>query len=125
MGREAVDRNRLAVGHLLHHPRRRCCSGGIRLAICPNWLRPLLLRDCGGKRVLWEEIVLPLGSLVLHLLLRGLVFRLRVLDDGAELVAGGLEPPVGVGNGYFVKPTVFIVNDPKAAIAQEEIFGPY
>jgi aldehyde dehydrogenase (NAD+) len=47
------------------------------------------------------------------------------IDDGAELVAGGLEPPVGVGNGYFVKPTVFIVNDPKAAIAQEEIFGPY
>jgi aldehyde dehydrogenase (NAD+) len=48
----------------------------------------------------------------------------RGIDDGAELVTGGLAPPVGVGNGYFVKPTVFIVDDPKAAIAQEEIFGP-
>jgi aldehyde dehydrogenase (NAD+) len=48
----------------------------------------------------------------------------RGLDEGAELVTGGLEPPVGVGDGYFVKPTVFIVKDPKAAIAQEEIFGP-
>ncbi|MFM0347847.1 aldehyde dehydrogenase family protein [Paraburkholderia sp. RL17-347-BIC-D] len=48
----------------------------------------------------------------------------RGIDDGAELITGGLEPPVGVGNGYFVKPTVFIVNDPKAAVAQEEIFGP-
>jgi betaine-aldehyde dehydrogenase len=47
------------------------------------------------------------------------------LDEGAELVAGGLEPPEGVpAGGYYVRPTVFgkVRND--MTIAQEEIFGP-
>jgi len=48
----------------------------------------------------------------------------RGIEDGAELVTGGAETPQGVGGGYFVKPTVFVVDDPKATIAQEEIFGP-
>ena len=48
----------------------------------------------------------------------------RGIEDGAELVTGGAEAPQGVGGGYFVKPTVFVVDDPKSTIAQEEIFGP-
>ena len=47
------------------------------------------------------------------------------LDEGAELVAGGAEPPEGVpARGYYVRPTVFgkVRND--MTIAQEEIFGP-
>ncbi len=47
------------------------------------------------------------------------------VDEGAELVAGGAEPPEGVpGGGYYVRPTVFgkVRND--MTIAQEEIFGP-
>jgi len=48
----------------------------------------------------------------------------RGIDEGAELVTGGPDAPPGVGGGYFVKPTVFVVDDPKATIAQEEIFGP-
>ncbi|MFZ4758982.1 MAG: aldehyde dehydrogenase family protein, partial [Burkholderiaceae bacterium] len=40
----------------------------------------------------------------------------RGIDDGAELVTGGAETPQGVGGGYFVKPTVFVVDDPKATI---------
>jgi betaine-aldehyde dehydrogenase len=47
------------------------------------------------------------------------------LAEGAELVAGGAEPPEGVAaGGYFVRPTVFgrVRND--MTIAQEEIFGP-
>src|SRR5688572_18828353 len=47
------------------------------------------------------------------------------LDEGAELVAGGVEPPEGVpAGGYYVRPTVFgqVRND--MTIAQEEIFGP-
>src|SRR3954468_16001556 len=47
------------------------------------------------------------------------------LAEGAELVAGGAEPPEGVpSGGYYVRPTVFgkVRND--MAIAQEEIFGP-
>jgi acyl-CoA reductase-like NAD-dependent aldehyde dehydrogenase len=48
----------------------------------------------------------------------------RGIDEGCELVTGGAEPPQGVGGGYFVKPTVFVVADPKATLAQEEVFGP-
>ncbi len=45
--------------------------------------------------------------------------------EGAQLLAGGAEPPEGVpAGGYYVRPTVFgkVRND--MAIAQEEIFGP-
>jgi betaine-aldehyde dehydrogenase len=47
------------------------------------------------------------------------------LEDGAELVTGGVEPPAGVAaGGYFVRPTVLGKVDPKSTIGQEEIFGP-
>jgi betaine-aldehyde dehydrogenase len=47
------------------------------------------------------------------------------IEEGAELVTGGAEPPDGVApGGYFVKPTVFGKVDPRSTIAQEEIFGP-
>lgn len=48
----------------------------------------------------------------------------RGIDDGARLVIGGLEPPAGMTEGYFVAPTVFSEVDPNSVIAQEEIFGP-
>ncbi len=38
-----------------------------------------------------------------------------------RLVAGGAAAP---GNGFFIEPTVIADVDPKAAIAQQEIFGP-
>ncbi len=44
--------------------------------------------------------------------------------EGAELLAGGPDAPEGLAKGYYVKPTVFGKVDPKATIAQEEIFGP-
>jgi acyl-CoA reductase-like NAD-dependent aldehyde dehydrogenase len=46
------------------------------------------------------------------------------LDGGARLLCGGLEPPEGLEQGYFVRPTVFSDVDPDSVIAQEEIFGP-
>ena len=47
------------------------------------------------------------------------------LAEGAELVAGGAEPPEGVPQGgYYVRPTVFGRVKNSMAIAQEEIFGP-
>jgi 1-pyrroline-5-carboxylate dehydrogenase len=42
-------------------------------------------------------------------------------SEGGKLVAGGKVDPA---NGYFVEPTVIADVDPKATIAQEEIFGP-
>jgi aldehyde dehydrogenase (NAD+) len=46
------------------------------------------------------------------------------IEEGAKLVAGGVEKPEGYEKGYYVKPTVFadVTND--MTIAKEEIFGP-
>lgn len=46
------------------------------------------------------------------------------IDEGAELLTGGPEQPVGLAKGYFVKPTVFGKVREGMAIAQEEVFGP-
>ncbi len=46
------------------------------------------------------------------------------IAEGAALVTGGVEPPEGLGTGYFVRPTVFGGVRPDMTIAQEEIFGP-
>jgi betaine-aldehyde dehydrogenase len=52
-------------------------------------------------------------------------FIKKGIDEGAQLVSGGAEPPEGApAGGYYVRPTVFgkVRND--MTIAQEEIFGP-
>ena len=47
------------------------------------------------------------------------------VDEGAELIAGGAEPPAGApAGGYYVRPTVFGKVENSMTIAQEEIFGP-
>jgi len=46
------------------------------------------------------------------------------IDEGATLVAGGLEPPDGCDRGWFVRPTIFTDVDNSMTVAQEEIFGP-
>src|SRR5207245_1389271 len=46
------------------------------------------------------------------------------LAEGARLVTGGVEPPDGLGTGYYVRPTVLADVHPDATVAQEEIFGP-
>ena len=45
------------------------------------------------------------------------------LDEGAELIAGGLGRPEGLDKGWYVKPTVFLTTN-DTTIAREEIFGP-
>ena len=46
------------------------------------------------------------------------------IEEGSQLVCGGLGRPVGVNRGWFVRPTIFgnVTND--MTIAREEIFGP-
>jgi aldehyde dehydrogenase (NAD+) len=46
------------------------------------------------------------------------------IDEGARLVAGGLDRPEGLERGYYVKPTIFADVNPSMTIAREEIFGP-
>jgi aldehyde dehydrogenase (NAD+) len=46
------------------------------------------------------------------------------IEEGAELVTGGVGRPENLNRGYYVRPTVFanVTND--MTIAREEIFGP-
>ena len=46
------------------------------------------------------------------------------IDEGANLLAGGLGKPEGFKNGWFVRPTIFSDVSNQMRIAQEEIFGP-
>jgi aldehyde dehydrogenase (NAD+) len=46
------------------------------------------------------------------------------IDENAKLVVGGPETPTGLGDGFFVQPTVFSEVSNEMTIAQEEIFGP-
>ncbi|OQR36954.1 aldehyde dehydrogenase family protein [Pseudomonas sp. Bc-h] len=46
------------------------------------------------------------------------------IDEGAQLVTGGIGLPNGIEKGYYARPTVFAHVTPQMTIAQEEIFGP-
>ena len=46
------------------------------------------------------------------------------LEEGANLLTGGLGKPEGYKTGWYVKPTVFADVSNEMTIAQEEIFGP-
>ncbi|MDB2355421.1 aldehyde dehydrogenase family protein [Gammaproteobacteria bacterium] len=46
------------------------------------------------------------------------------IEEGATLVAGGVEKLEGYDKGYYVKPTVFANVTSDMTIAKEEIFGP-
>ena len=48
----------------------------------------------------------------------------RGIDEGAEVLVGGLGKPDGFQNGFYVKPTIFTGVSNDMTIAQEEIFGP-
>ncbi|MBI5464769.1 MAG: L-glutamate gamma-semialdehyde dehydrogenase [Ignavibacteriales bacterium] len=43
------------------------------------------------------------------------------VSEGGRLATGGVK---AAGDGYFIRPTIIVDVDPKATIAQEEIFGP-
>lgn len=46
------------------------------------------------------------------------------IDEGAQLVTGGVGLPPGIEKGYYARPTVFANVAPDMTIAQDEIFGP-
>ncbi|MFD5410336.1 aldehyde dehydrogenase family protein [Streptomyces nojiriensis] len=62
----------------------------------------------------------PVVNAKQHERVRG--FITKGVEEGARLVAGGLDAPLE--QGYFVTPTVFADVTPEMTIAQEEIFGP-
>jgi aldehyde dehydrogenase (NAD+) len=64
----------------------------------------------------------PLASAAQLERVRGYIEKGR--KEGARLVTGGAEPPEGLDEGYYVRPTVFSDVTSDMTIAQEEIFGP-
>ena len=46
------------------------------------------------------------------------------IDEGANLISGGLGMPDGIEKGFYVKPTIFANVTPEMKIWKEEIFGP-
>jgi aldehyde dehydrogenase (NAD+) len=48
----------------------------------------------------------------------------RGIEEGADVLVGGLGHPAGLDKGNFVKPTVFTNVSNDMTIAREEIFGP-
>ena len=46
------------------------------------------------------------------------------IEEGANLIAGGLGRPEGFDSGWYVRPTIFADADNTMRIAREEIFGP-
>jgi len=48
----------------------------------------------------------------------------RGVEEGAELLLGGVDAPEGLEKGFYVLPTIFGRVDPGMTIAREEIFGP-
>ena len=46
------------------------------------------------------------------------------VEEGAEILVGGLGAPQGLEEGYFTKPTIFVNVKNSMTIAREEIFGP-
>ncbi|BFG80835.1 aldehyde dehydrogenase family protein [Paraburkholderia terrae] len=66
-----------------------------------------------------------LGPLISNQQLERVMSYVRIgTEEGAELVCGGERLGGSLGDGYFVKPTVFANVNNRMKIAQEEIFGP-
>lgn len=84
-----------------------------------------LAADIAAKQILGDPLdekttVGPLASAAQWLRVRE--FIQSGIEEGAQLVTGGLDRP-GV-SGFFVSPTVFSHVQPSMRIAQYEIFGP-
>jgi 1-pyrroline-5-carboxylate dehydrogenase len=100
------------------------CSAGSRLVVLQGVYRDVLdafvakVRDLkvGPAR---EDF--PVGPVINGRAHQTIMEYVNIGKREGRLMAGG-EP--GDGEGFFIQPTVFADVDPKARIAQEEIFGP-
>ncbi len=68
-----------------------------------------------------------MGPLVSEVHYKKVVSYLEIAkEEGATLICGGKRPelPDYLQNGYYLEPTIYVHDDPKSRICQEEIFGP-
>ncbi|TPF14264.1 aldehyde dehydrogenase family protein [Priestia megaterium] len=107
----------------------QACHAGTRLIVPENRLEEVkkLIKEAVKSMKLGNPVEEDtiLGPLVSQKQFDTVQRYIKIaIDEGAELVTGGLGHPEGFEDGYFVKPTVFanVTND--MTIAREEIFGP-
>jgi len=62
-----------------------------------------------------------MGPVISESAMKGILDYIEVGKKEGRLVTGGKRAP---GEGYFVEPTIIADVDPKARLAQEEVFGP-
>jgi acyl-CoA reductase-like NAD-dependent aldehyde dehydrogenase len=105
------------------------CSALSRLIVPRRWLADVERRaeDIAAGVIVGDpfDAATQMGPLVSEdqrSKVRGLIQA--GLEEGARLIAGGLEPPDGLERGFFLRPTVFSDIGPQMRIAREEIFGP-
>lgn len=75
-----------------------------------------------GDPLLETTTLGPVVSKAQYQKIQGLIRQ--AIDEGCELVIGGLGKPEGLETGYYVKPTIFANVSNKNTIAREEVFGP-
>lgn len=110
----------------------RCTAGSrifIQESVYPQFVAEFAAR---AKRLLVGDPQDPktqVGSMITQAHYDKVTGYIRIgLEEGATLVAGGLERPANLpaylANGHFIQPTVFADVNNNMRIAQEEIFGP-
>jgi aldehyde dehydrogenase (NAD+) len=107
----------------------QACIAGSRLLVPAHRLEEvkLLARMAAEAIVVGDphDAAVALGPIVTQKQFERVQHYIAVgIEEGAELVTGGLGKPDGLEAGYFVKPTVFAGVTPSMTIAKEEIFGP-
>lgn len=107
-GQTCIAGSRLLVHRSVHD---RVVDGVINLAKTANMGNPALKETQVGPVTTWPHRQKVLGYMDV------------ARDEGAEPVLGG-GIPEGMGDGWFVEPTIFTGVDNGMRIAQEEVFGP-
>jgi aldehyde dehydrogenase (NAD+) len=107
----------------------QACIAGTRLLVPAHRLEEVkLLAKMAAEAVVVgdpHEAAVALGPIVTQKQYERVQRYIAIgIEEGAELVTGGLGKPQGLEAGYFVKPTVFAGVTPSMTIAKEEIFGP-
>ncbi|AIQ29920.1 aldehyde dehydrogenase [Paenibacillus sp. FSL P4-0081] len=107
----------------------QACVAGTRLLVPEHRLqevKQLAQSAIGAVKIgnPWEEDTV-LGPIVTEKQFLNVQRYIQTgIDEGAELVTGGIGRPAGLEHGYFVKPTLFVNVTEDMTIAREEIFGP-
>ncbi|WP_431307272.1 aldehyde dehydrogenase family protein [Ferdinandcohnia quinoae] len=106
------------------------CSAGSRLlleeSIHDKFIESLVERAKKIRVGAGDDPNTEMGSLVSVQHLEKVLSYIQIgIDEGATLACGGNRiTSNGLGNGYFVEPTIFVDTKPEMRIVQEEIFGP-